>query len=260
MTSRLLVMGLLLSSSFAVAAKNAKVTEAILLYDKTEFAKAKDRLVTLVDLPTLTEEDRVAALTYLAASYHAVGDVSSAKAQLLRLARAYPTARVDPGLFLPELVALADEARGEVAREEPQAKPDDKVAGGEVKPGAGPGAALRVTSPPLVYSFIPFGVGQFKNGDTGKGVLFLTAEVLTLGTCVVTLTMFESSKVSGRFLREGVFTDPAAAATLQTLYLATFWTGLAVVVGGMVEAIASRPIEVAAMSVRVLPNGVAVRF
>lgn len=259
MTSRLLVMGLLLSSSFAVAAKNAKVTEAILLYDKTEFAKAKDRLVTLVDLPSLTDEDRIAALTYLAASYHAVGDASSAKAQLLRLARSFPAARVDPGLFLPELVALADEARGEVAREEPQPKPVEKAGAVEPTPGAAPGVA-RVTSPPLVYAFIPFGVGQFKNGDTGKGALFLGAEVLTLGACAVTLTMFENSKVSGRFLKDGVFKDQAEANTLQTIYLATFWTGLAIVVGGMVEAIASRPVEVGAVSLRVLPNGLAVRF
>jgi len=259
MTLRLLAVGLLLSSSLALAAKSPRVTEAILLYDKTEFAKAKDRLVTLVDLPGLTDEDRIAALTYLAASYHALGDVSSAKAQLLRLTRAFPAARVDPGLFLPELVALADEARGEVAREQPQPKPAEKAAEVAAKPGAGPGS-LRVTSPPLGFAFIPFGVGQFKNGDTGKGVLFLVAEVLTLGTCAVTLGMFESSKVSGRFLKDGVFADPAAAMTLQTLYVATFWTGLAFVVGGMVEAIASRPIEVAAMSVRVLPNGMMVRF
>src|SRR4051812_5873855 len=101
----------------ALCAKSPKVNEAILLYDKTDFAKAKDKLVTLIDAPGLSEEDRAQALIYLSASYHAVGDLSSAKAQLMRLARNYPDARIDPGIFLPELVALADEARGEVGRE-----------------------------------------------------------------------------------------------------------------------------------------------
>ncbi|MHB8878085.1 MAG: hypothetical protein ACYC8T_30680 [Myxococcaceae bacterium] len=256
--NRLLAVALLLSSPLALAAKSAKLTEAILLYDKTEFAKAKDRLVTLVDVPSLTDEDRANALVYLAASYQALGDLSSSKAQLLRLARAFPAARVDPGLFLPELVALADEARGEVAREDPPPTPPDKPLA-VAAPLQAPGVQ-RAAPPSLAYAFLPFGVGQFKNGENTKGVLFLAGEVLTLGTFAVTLGMFEGSKSAGEFLSWGRFEDPATAGALHTVYLVSFWTGMALVVGGMVDAIASRSDEPAALSLRVVPNGVVVRF
>ena len=257
MTPRRLALGLVLLSSVASAAKSPKLKEAILLYDKTEFAKAKDRLVTMVDAPGLPEQDRADALIYLAASYHALGDVASAKAQLIRLARAFPGSRVDPGLFLPELVALADEARGEVAREDPPPKPPEKPEAVVAKPVP---AVAHAPPPSLGWAFVPFGVGQFKNGDNGKGALFLGGEVLTLGTFAVTLGMFEGSKLEGAFLSWGRFADPGAASTLHTVYVVSFWAGMALVAGGVIDALISHPVEASAASVHVTPNGVVVRF
>jgi hypothetical protein len=256
MTPRIVVLGLFLSAA-AFAAKSAKVNEAILLYDKTDFVKAKDKLVTLIDAPGLNDEDRAQALIYLAASYHALNDTSSAKAQLMRLARNHPGSKVDPGLFLPELVALADEARGEVAREDPPAVRVEKPVTGPVDPK--PGAPQLHRPAPVGYAFVPFGVGQFKNGDGTKGWLFLGGEVLTLGTFALTLGMFESSKKEGQFLRWGRFEDPAQAATLHTVYMISFWTGLALVVGGVIDAVVSRP-EPETLSLGVSPGGVVVRF
>jgi len=37
---------------------------------------------------------------------------------------------------------------------------------------------------PAVSNFVPFGYGQFRNGQTGKGMFFLIAELLTAGTSI----------------------------------------------------------------------------
>lgn len=249
---RLLALVLTLWSAAALAAQDSRVTRGIELYDKGDFALARDALVTVVESPALTTPDRLLARSYLAAAYHALGDVASAKAQLLVLARQHPDARLDPGLFLPELIALSDEARVEVAHEPKPAEPirakplpPDEPRLAQPTPAQPPTVAVTVPRtanerPSLGLMFVPFGVGQFALDQNVKGTLFLTGEVLTLGTSAVALAMFESNKTSGTFLGGGTFRDPARAQTLQTIHLVAGYTGLALMVGGVIDALISR--------------------
>jgi hypothetical protein len=111
-------VALLLWASAAFAA-DRRVTEGVKRFENAEFARARDVLAEGVDDPALSAEDSILARTYLAASYHALGDISSARGQLLLLFRDHPGARIDPSIFLPDLISLAEAARIEVAKRWP---------------------------------------------------------------------------------------------------------------------------------------------
>lgn len=240
--ARLAVLLLLTLSTAASANAELRVSEAIRLYDGGEFAAAKDTLVTVVDSPRLSDAQRARARIYLSASYYALGDIASAKAQLLALARAHPDATIDPALFVPELVALFDDAREEVRAETPRPPPVVEVA--PPPPAEEPVEQVSAAPPraPAALSLVPFGVGQFSNREPVKGWVFLAAEVALFATSGVTLALFEDLKVEGEFLRWGSFHggDVGRAELLQTVYLAAFYVGLAVTAAGIGEAVLSR--------------------
>src|SRR5437764_14136868 len=78
---------------------SARLNEGVKFFDAADYAKARDNLAPIVDSPGLNDSERAKARMFLAASYHALGDVQSARAQLQQLARTAPHTRLDPGLF-----------------------------------------------------------------------------------------------------------------------------------------------------------------
>lgn len=100
----------------------------------------------------------------------------------------------------------------------------------------------RIGLAPLALAFVPFGVGQFANHSPVKGSLLLGGEVAAFATAGVALWRFESSKIpgSGGLFEGGRFRDPAAAASLQSVYLTAVWTGVALAAVGIVEALVNR--------------------
>ncbi|MBX5481243.1 MAG: hypothetical protein IRZ16_05245 [Myxococcaceae bacterium] len=238
---KVLALLALLVSTLSFAAADDRVDRGIELYDRGEHALARDALVTVVEAPTLSTADRIRARSYLAAAYYALGDVASAKAQLLVLAREQPSYQLDSGVFSRELVALADEARAEVAREP---RPPEPATPKPIPRTAPPAVAAHAPptppKPPLGLMLIPFGVGQYALDQNVKGTLFLGTEVVSFGVSGVALAMFESNKVTGRFLQGGAFRDPQQAQTLQTIYLVAGWTGVALMAAGVIDALVSR--------------------
>ncbi len=100
----------------------------------------------------------------------------------------------------------------------------------------------REASAPLGLAFIPFGVGQFANDDAALGITFAVAEVGLFASTAVFFALFRG--IADRHGREvgGTLTfddrDHADEAGLyQSVYLATFYSGLGVVVIGVVQAI-----------------------
>lgn len=262
------LLGLLLAT--AALAADERLDDAIELFNRAEFAKARDRLVGLSDAPNLSDASRQKALTYLAASYHALGDSASAKAQLKLLARRYPKAKVDPDTFLPEVIALWKQARREVAQEPPASPPMPPPP--VLRPVAPPTPTLAAPAPrpllppppPLGMAFVPFGVGQFANRQPGKGALFLTGEVAAFGTFAVAVNMLERMKVDDgnrSIFRSGTIPPEKwdTANALNVVQVAAFWTGVALAAGGVLDAVVSRP-SGQQPTVAVAPNGIAVRF
>src|SRR5512133_185589 len=114
---------LLLLASAAFAQPDLRVIQGIRYYEEGEFGKARDVLVTAVESPALTRNQRKRARIYLAASYFALDDLASAKGQFLALARTDPDTKIDPVMFVPELVALFEDAKEEVDRDTPPEPP-----------------------------------------------------------------------------------------------------------------------------------------
>ncbi len=83
----------------------------ISLYERGDYVRARRVLTEELNAPGLSKEDQAKARLYLAAALFASGAEESARAQLEELAMQAPSFQVDPILFPPDFVALADKAR-----------------------------------------------------------------------------------------------------------------------------------------------------
>jgi len=114
--------------------------------------------------------------------------------------------------------------------------------------------AIRVDAPlpeprraSLGAALIPFGVGQFANGSPRKGAVFLASETIAFATSAVTFVLFESSKLPGSpgavqctAAAPCRFENPRTADALQLAYLTAFYTGVALMVAGIADALLER--------------------
>lgn len=240
-------------SSTALAARDPRVLKAIDFFDRAEFTRAKDLLVTLVDAPALSEEDHLQSRIYLAASYYGLGDRASAKAQFLALVRRFPRAELDPGLFLPEVVDLFHQAQLEVLKETPAA----------AAVTAAPAPDKPVAKAPSAATFLPFGTGQFARGDATLGHVFLWSEVGALALAAGAKIHFQYLKLSPS--RPWDFTQPAYvenvgyANLVQDVFAGALIASGVIAVAGIAEASlhGGGPL---ALRVRPSPGGLEVRF
>jgi tetratricopeptide (TPR) repeat protein len=104
------------------------------LYERGDYGRAKKALEEALRSKSLSAADRAKARLYLAAALHASGAEESASIQLEELVRAAPALKVDPVLFPPKFVALADRARERVEAErqaqanaDPQSRPSQDM-------------------------------------------------------------------------------------------------------------------------------------
>jgi len=232
-------------------------------YRSRDYAQARDLLMGLFERRELTvRAERINARTFLAACHYALGEIDLARAQLRELFAEEPGAPIDPKVFgpiRPTFVELAEEIRTDIAKEH-----------GDRPVRAAPASesgTLELTEerphgpPSLAFAFVPFGVGQFANDQSTKGGFFLLVEGAAFLTAGVSLALMESKKQTGHFLVDGQYAtlqDLQTAYTLQTTYLITFWGGVAVAIGGVIDAVLNRPS--ASAFVAVGPGGVVARW
>lgn len=81
------------------------------LYERGDYKRARAALEQDLRSGQLSKEDRVKAQLYLAAALHALGSKEDAQRQLDSLAQTAPELQVDPLLFAPDFVAMAERAR-----------------------------------------------------------------------------------------------------------------------------------------------------
>ena len=275
--SMLALLSAMLCASSALAARDQRVLKAIGFFDRAEFTRAKDLLVTLVDAPQLSDEDRLQARIYLAASYYGLGDRASAKAQFLTLVRRYPRVELDPGLFLPEVVDLFQQARMEVLKEGPptstttspgttattQTTAPGKAVGEKPRTGAPPPAASGSKAGLAATTFLPFGAGQFARGDATMGHVFLWSEVGALALAAAAKVHFQYLKKDPS--RPWDFTQPAYvenvgyANAVQAVFGGALVAAGVIAVAGVAES-SLRATGVLALRVEPSSGGIAVRF
>jgi len=117
-TTVLLCVGWTLLASLPAYAE----LRGVLLYERGEYGRARKRLEEELRSSKLSNEERIKARLYLAAALHATGEEESARLQLEQLALSAPDLKVDPILFTPEFVALAEKARKKVADQQKEAE------------------------------------------------------------------------------------------------------------------------------------------
>src|SRR5579859_644460 len=105
------MLAVLRTSALLVLASNAGLYQAIQLHQRGDFAGAEKKLSQLWTDPTLSDDDRVTAAEYLASCELSLDRRDAAKAVLKRMLRDHPNAHLDPEVFFPEVIALAEQAR-----------------------------------------------------------------------------------------------------------------------------------------------------
>lgn len=137
-----------------------------------------------------------------------------------------PTARLDPASYPPQIIKDFETLRSNLVRL------------GVLRPGQKPRPERpRAASfePPLMLTFFPLGVGQFANGQTGKGFAFLGTEAVLGGGSVAMYLYNRDEGLSGR--------SSTPWRTAQVVSGGLFW---AVAAWGIVDAIVVRSDLIAA--------------
>ena len=131
--------------------------------------------------------------------------------------------------------------------------------------GGAPAASTAAPAEPrpvrrsIAWAFLPFGIGQYANGEPAKGTLICISEILLFATAAAALGIVESAKVeSYGFMNGGKVQDEQMGDALVMSYLIAFWTGVAVVGIGIADALVYRPSE--STTVALAPAGVTVKF
>lgn len=250
-TFALLALAPLLAAAAPAALHDPAVEEAVRQYEEGAYAPAVERLQAALAGGLGDASERTRARSYLASALLSLKEEAQARATLAAMLADDPAATVDPSIFPPRLLQLLEEARRAAGRPvpKPEPKPEPpptdlpRATGGPQPPPLQLAPKPRREAPSLGLAFVPFGVGQFANGSPRKGAFFLGSELLAYGTFAVALGVFESKKLPGS---PGPFqcTDAkpcrfasSADEVWQPVYLAALYTGIALTVAGIVEAI-----------------------
>jgi tetratricopeptide (TPR) repeat protein len=180
--------------ALALATPDADVKRARDRYEFGAYADAagaaKEALARYPDLP---EPLAVEAWRILGLAEYQLGDRSASREAFLRLLSIDPDQALDPFLVPPPIVEFFDKVRAEA---EPQLAPlrerkrqlreQERLAEetrrrllAEEQARSGPPSRVVVVQEHVyLLNFLPFGVGQFQNGDTTKGTIIAVAQVV----------------------------------------------------------------------------------
>jgi tetratricopeptide (TPR) repeat protein len=143
--------------------------------------------------PALSEAESVEAYRLLGLSEYQLGDRTAARAAFVTLLSIDPDYALDAFLVPPQIVEFFDrvkrEAESELAplrEQRRQLKEQQRLAEEarrkllaeeQLRTGP-PSKVLRVQERVYLFNWLPFGAGQFQNGQTAKGTAIAAAEVV----------------------------------------------------------------------------------
>ena len=193
----------------AAGSNDSPLAAGVRLYEAGDFGRAQATLAPLADRARSSDADRIQAAIYLGACQFALGDRLGATKTLASLARRHPSARLDPAIFAPDLVAFAEGVRTEelktveIAATTPgPAAPASLVAPEVVEParsGTGRGRAWI----PAVAGVVLAGAGGALLGlshVTADGILNDKLPIRTVGDLDRTLAAGRDQQTAGAVL------------------------------------------------------------
>jgi hypothetical protein len=130
--------------------------------------------------------------------------VKQARKHFLELLRLDAEHELDPLIYPESVIGLLDKVR-QANRDELEAL--KRVKAGETSGSGGPNSTIYieriVERPVYALNFVPFGAGQFQNGDTVKGGLFAGGQTVAIGINLTSFVIIEHLRnPDGRFSQE----------------------------------------------------------
>lgn len=225
-------------------------------FDKGSYAEAADRFRAMIDPATgSAAEDpvlRERARFYYVACLIGLGRNAEAEREIEAILRANPSSSPDPVVFptavldrfadvRAKLRAELDAKQAEKLRKEQEERERirkqqqaERARIAELERLAKQEHHIEHNS--RWIAAIPFGVGQFQNGQNAGGWLFLTSETLLAATTVVTSALWQSYQSQG--VQGGVDWNElnSRQSTAKTINNAAFFALVGVMVGGVFHA------------------------
>jgi hypothetical protein len=196
------------------------------------------------------DDDIVAARELLGVSHFLARDFGASRDEFERLLLEHrPSHRLDPLVHPPDVIDMFDKLRDEltekrVAAETRLAEEAKRRAEAERLRREEEAKRLRERREYLIarvetrskfVNLLPFGAGQFQNGETGKGAALLVSQVLMLGANIASYVAIEALRGSdGRFAAG----DVTRAKGLQTIQLSSVAVFGSLVLYGVIDAFA----------------------
>ena len=144
----------------------------------------------LYPMRLVTDEQVIEARKYLALSFYLLDRLDEVGEEFAKLLHIDPDYQLDPFTIAPPIIEMFETIRKKLKPELDvirQLKSDSKRKE-PLKPGVQREIERRITERSELATFMPFGIGQFQNGQFGWGVAFLTSELLLLAANVVAYT------------------------------------------------------------------------
>jgi len=180
--------------ALALATPDADVKRA---RDRYEFGAYADAAGAIRDVlsrsPDLPEPVAIEAWRILGLAEYQLGNKGAARAAFVQLLSIDPDQVLDPFLVPPPVVDFFDKVRAEAEPElaplrerKKQLKEQERLADearrrllAEEMIRSGPPSKIIIVQEHIyMLNFLPFGVGQFQNGDTTKGIIIAVSQVV----------------------------------------------------------------------------------
>lgn len=133
-----------------------------------------------------SDEQVIEARRYLALSYYLLDEREMLEEEFRKLLFLDPDYELDPFSIAPPVIELFEQVRKELAPELDairQRKADERLSQTSTE-GLLRTIDRTVTERSELATFLPFGVGQFQNGDTELGIFFAASEAVLLAVNV----------------------------------------------------------------------------
>ncbi len=162
------------------------------------------------DLPP---DEAVEAYRILGLSEFQLGDRAAARSAFIALLSIDPDYALDPFLVPPQIVEFFDRVKREAERElaplrerKRQLKEQERLAeearrkllAEEAARSGPPSKVVLVQERIYLFNWLPFGAGQFQNGETGKGTVIALSQVLLGAVNIAAIVVHSELATSAR--------------------------------------------------------------
>lgn len=182
--------------------------------------------------------EQVRAFELLGLSHWYLGQNDASKRYFRRMILVNPDKELDPRLVPPPIIEFYEDLRQDLAEDikRSEAELRKRIEEEERQRRERNALIKEVTykENSLVVALLPFGVGQFQNGDETLGWIFLTAEVAAITLSVSFLYAAESLRQPNGFFRPE---EADLARNLQTAQIISGGAAIGLMVAGIVHSV-----------------------